>query len=292
MVKTMSTETSSITVVPTQVTLEGGGFQIRRAFPVAGLSYFDPILLIDEMGPVTYGPGEAIGAPDHPHRGFETVTYIIEGAMEHEDSHGHRGALRPGDVQWMTAGAGVIHSEMPAPEILRDGGRMHGFQIWVNLPKAQKLATPRYQEYASASLPVVTGPGTWARVIAGELGGVRSPIETTIPTTMVHVKLDAGAVLTLPVAPGSNAIVHTIAGEGRIAETPLGDHRAALIANAPPVLELTAGPNGFEALVLAGMPLGEPVARYGPFVMNTNAEIEQAFRDYQAGRFGEIARTN
>src|SRR3984957_7849280 len=243
MLKTMSTQTSSITVVPTQVALEGGGFQIRRAFPVAGLSYFDPILLIDEMGPVNYGPGEAIGAPDHPHRGFETVTYIIEGAMEHEDSHGHRGALRPGDVQWMTAGAGVIHSEMPAPEILRDGGRMHGFQIWVNLPKAQKLATPRYQEYASASLPVVTGPGTWARVIAGELGGVRSPIETTIPTTMVHVKLDAGAVLALPVAPGSNAIVHTIAGEGRIADTPLGDHRAALIANAPPVLELTAGPN-------------------------------------------------
>jgi redox-sensitive bicupin YhaK (pirin superfamily) len=292
MVQAMSTETSSVTVVPTQVALEGGGFQIRRAFPVAGLSYFDPILLIDEMGPVTYGPGEAIGAPDHPHRGFETVTYIIDGAMEHEDSHGHRGALRPGDVQWMTAGAGVIHSEMPAAEILRDGGRVHGFQIWVNLPKALKLTTPRYQEYLSASLPVVTGAGTWVRVIAGELDGRRSPIETTVPTTMLHVKLAANARLAISLAPGSNAIVHTIDGDGRVADTALGDHHVALIGNAPATLELAAGETGFEALVLAGMPLDEPVARYGPFVMNTRDEIEQAFRDYQAGRFGGIARTN
>jgi redox-sensitive bicupin YhaK (pirin superfamily) len=288
----MSTQTSSITVVPTQVTLEGGGFQIRRAFPVAGLSYFDPILLIDEMGPVVYGPGEGIGAPDHPHRGFETVTYVIDGAMEHEDSHGHRGSLRPGDVQWMTAGAGVIHSEMPAKEIMENGGRVHGFQIWVNLPKDQKLTTPRYQEYASENLPVFTGPGTWARVIAGEVGGARSPIETTVPTTMVHVKLDPGATLAIPVPVGSNAIVHTIDGGGRVAATEVSDHQAALIANAPSTVDLTAGADGFEALVLAGMPLGEPVARYGPFVMNTKAEIETAFRDYQAGRFGEIARTN
>ncbi|HEV8019835.1 MAG TPA: pirin family protein, partial [Candidatus Lustribacter sp.] len=227
----MNTQAPTITVVPTQTTLEGGGFQIRRAFPVAGLSYFDPILLIDEMGPVTYGPGEGIGAPDHPHRGFETVTYVLDGAMEHEDSHGHRGSLRPGDVQWMTAGAGVIHSEMPAREIMENGGRVHGFQIWVNLPQAQKLATPRYQEYASAQLPIVTGPGTWARVIAGELDGQRSPIETTVPTTMVHVKLDAGAHLALPIAAGSNAIVHTIDGSGRVQDTELSDHRVALIAN-------------------------------------------------------------
>ncbi len=288
----MSTQTSSITVVPTQVQLEGGGFQIRRAFPVAGLSYFDPILLIDEMGPIEYGPGEGIGAPDHPHRGFETVTYVLDGAMEHEDSHGHRGSLRAGDVQWMTAGAGVIHSEMPAKEIMEHGGRVHGFQIWVNLPAAQKLATPRYQEYASAKLPVVTGPGTWVRVIAGELEGRRSPIETTVPTTMMHVKLEAGARIAVPVPAGSNAIVHTIGGGGRIDETALADHQVALIGHAPAFVNLTAGAEGFEALVLAGMPLNEPVARYGPFVMNTKAEIETAFRDYQAGRFGEIARTN
>ncbi|HEV8022389.1 MAG TPA: pirin-like C-terminal cupin domain-containing protein, partial [Candidatus Lustribacter sp.] len=186
----------------------------------------------------------------------------------------------------------VIHSEMPAREIMENGGRVHGFQIWVNLPQAQKLATPRYQEYASAQLPVVTGPGTWARVIAGELDGRRSPIETTVPTTMVHVKLEANARLALPIAAGSNAIVHTIGGSGRVESTALADHRVALIANAPASLELAADAGGFEALVLAGMPLNEPVARYGPFVMNTKAELEQAFRDYQAGRFGEIARTN
>jgi hypothetical protein len=288
----MKATTSSITVVPTQVALEGGGFQIRRAFPVAGLSYFDPILLIDEMGPVTYGPGEGIGAPDHPHRGFETVTYVIDGAMEHEDSHGHTGSLRSGDVQWMTAGAGVIHSEMPAKEIMQNGGRVHGFQIWVNLPREQKLARPRYQEYASAQLPVFTAPGVWARVIAGDVGGRRSPIETTVPTAMVHVKLEPGATLAIPVPAGSNAIVHAIDGGGLVAETELSDHRVALIKNAQAMVDLTAGPGGFEALVLAGMPLNEPVARYGPFVMNTTAEIETAFRDYQAGRFGEIARTN
>ncbi len=288
----MTTRTPSITVVPTEVTREGGGFLIRRAFPVAGLSYFDPVLLVDEMGPVVYGPGQAIGAPDHPHRGFETVTYIIDGAMEHEDSHGHKGALRAGDVQWMTAGAGVIHSEMPAPEIVRDGGRMHGFQIWVNLPQHLKLTTPRYQEYPSAQLPVADGPGTWIRVIAGEHDGRRSPIETTVPTTMLHVKLDAGARLRIAVPAGANAVVHTIAGAGTVEDTPLADHRVALIANAPATLRLAAGEGPFEALVLAGQPLGEPVARYGPFVMNTRAELEAAFRDYQAGRFGEIARTN
>jgi redox-sensitive bicupin YhaK (pirin superfamily) len=289
----MATNVSpTITVVPTEETLEGGGFRIRRAFPVAGLSYFDPILLIDEMGPVEYAPGEAIGAPDHPHRGFETVTYLIDGEMEHEDSHGHRGTLGAGDVQWMTAGAGVIHSEMPSARILREGGHVHGFQIWVNLPKALKLTQPRYQEYAAAQLPIVTGPGRWVRVIAGTVDGVRSPIETTVPTTMLHVKLEPGATLTVPLATGSNAVVHTIAGTGFVEDTLLANHAAALIGNAPAALHLRGGDGPFEALVLAGIPLNDPVARYGPFVMNTHGEIEQAFRDYQAGRFGEIARTS
>jgi redox-sensitive bicupin YhaK (pirin superfamily) len=279
-------------VVPTQQTLEGGGFRIRRPFPVAGLSHFDPILLVDEMGPVVYGPGEAVGAPDHPHRGFETVTYLIDGAMEHEDSHGHRGALRPGDVQWMTAGAGVIHSEMPAREILEHGGRVHGFQIWVNLPQSLKMSQPHYQEYASAQLPVIEGDGRWVRVIAGEVEGRRSPIETTAPSTMLHVKLDPHVATDVPVPLGSNAIVHTIAGGGTVGDDVLADHRVALIEHAPASLHLVADASGFEALVIAAMPLHEPVARYGPFVMNTRAEIEQAFADYQAGRFGEIARIN
>lgn len=285
-------KTSSITIVPTEQVSEGAGFIVRRAFPVAGLSYFDPILLIDEMGPVTYAPGEGVGAPDHPHRGFETVTYIIDGATEHEDSHGHRGALRSGDVQWMTAGAGIIHSEMPATDIMTGGGRVHGFQIWVNLPKEQKMTQPRYQEFSSALLPVVTSPGRWIRVIAGEVDGQKSPVETTVPTTLLHVKLDAGVATEIAIAPGSNAIVHTIDGAGTVEGKRLADHAVALLEASPSVLHLVAGEAGFEALVLAGVPLDEPVVRYGPFVMNTRAELQTAFEDYNAGRFGQIARTN
>jgi redox-sensitive bicupin YhaK (pirin superfamily) len=288
----MALDLSRITVVPATRTVEGGGFVVHRPFPVQTLSYVDPFLLIDEMGPVDYAPGKAIGAPDHPHRGFETVTYIIEGAMEHEDSHGHRGAIRNGDVQWMTAGAGVIHSEMPAADILEHGGRMHGFQIWVNLPKALKLSTPRYQEYAAAQLPVVEGDGRWVRVIAGEFDGRRSPIETTVPTTMMHVRLAPHANATFRIAPGSTAIVHTIDGSGKVEATPLRAHDVALIPGAPETLRLEAGDEPFDALLLAGIPLNEPVARYGPFVMNTRAEIAQAVDDFNAGRFGEIARTN
>lgn len=270
--------------------VEGGGFVVHRPFPVQGLSYFDPFLLIDEMGPVDYGPGEAIGAPDHPHRGFETVTYIIDGEMEHEDSHGHRGAIRSGDVQWMTAGAGVIHSEMPSQKIMQNGGKMHGFQIWINLPRDKKMTQPRYQEYSGTQLPVVARDGVWVRVIAGEYEGTRSPIETTVPTTMMHVRLAPGATTPFTIAPGSNAIVHTIEGGGTVNGKALDKHDVALIPQAP-ALAVAADERGFEALVLAGVPLNEPVARYGPFVMNDANELQRAFEDYRAGRFGEIART-
>jgi redox-sensitive bicupin YhaK (pirin superfamily) len=278
-----------IRVVPARQFVEGGGFIVHRPFPVDGLSYVDPFLLIDEMGPAKYGPGEAKGAPDHPHRGFETVTYMMEGAMQHEDSHGHRGEIRSGDVQWMTAGAGVIHAEMPAAEIMERGGKMHGFQIWVNLPKEKKMSPPRYQEYGRATLPEYREDGRWVRVIAGEADGRRSPIETTVPTTMLHVKLDAGSVADFAIAPGSNAIVHTISGSGSVLEAKLGAHDVAIVEEAPADLRLSAGPEGFEALLLAGVPLGEPVARYGPFVMNTTDEVRRAFDDFHAGRFGEIA---
>lgn len=283
---------SSIRIVPAQRFVEGGGFVVHRPFPVQGLSHVDPFLLIDEMGPVTYAPGEAIGAPDHPHRGFETVTYIIDGAMEHEDSHGHRGVIRSGDVQWMTAGAGVIHSEMPTREIVERGGHVHGFQIWVNLPKDKKMAQPRYQEYAAEKLPVVEGDGRWVRVIAGEVDGRRSPIETTVPTTMLHVRLEPQATATFTIAPGSNAIVHTISGSARMLDEAIGAHQDALIEDAPATLALRAEGDGYEALVLAALPLHEPVARYGPFVMNSSEELQAAFDDFRAGRFGEIARVS
>jgi len=242
------------------------------------------------MGPVDYAPGEAVGAPDHPHRGFETVTYMIEGAFEHEDSYGHRGSLRPGDVQWMTAGSGVIHSEMPAREIIEHGGRVHGFQIWVNLPRNLKMTRARYQEYTSDRLPVIVGDGRWIRIVAGEIEGKRSPIETTHPSTLLHLKLEPNAQTTLSIAPASNTVVHTIEGSGTIEGTALGKRDVALIEDAPTSLHLAAAAQGFEALVLAGTPLREPVARYGPFVMNTRAELEEAVRDLQAGKFGEIPR--
>jgi len=277
-------------VVPAQQFVEGGGFIVHRPFPVAGLSHVDPFLLIDEMGPVEYAPGEAIGAPDHPHRGFETVTYI-DGAMQHEDSHGHRGEIRSGDVQWMTAGAGVIHSEMPADDIMRSGGKMHGFQIWVNLPKAQKMVRPRYQEYPAEKLPQYKENGVWVRVIAGEAGGRRSPIETTVPTTMLHVKLDPKSEAAFAIAPKSNALVHVIAGSGSVLDRALRTHEVAIVQDAPARLALRAGDEGLEVLLLAGVPLGEPVARYGPFVMNTREELQRAVDDFRAGEFGEIART-
>ncbi|TMB30870.1 MAG: pirin family protein [Deltaproteobacteria bacterium] len=174
---------------------EGGGFIVRRPFPVAEIDSVDPFLLLDEMGPVDYAPGEAVGAPDHPHRGFETVTYVLEGEMEHEDSAGHRGKLGPGDVQWMTAGAGIIHSEMPSERIRKEGGRVHGFQIWVNLPKDEKMARPRYQEYGSGELPVAKSADGKAtvRVIAGEALGARAVIETRTPIVLQDWTVQPGA---------------------------------------------------------------------------------------------------
>ena len=281
---------STVRVVPARRQVEGGGFVVRRPFPVQNLSYVDPFLLLDEMGPVNYAPGKAVGAPDHPHRGFETVTYLLEGEMEHEDSHGHRGSLRPGDVQWMTAGAGVIHSEEPSKAMLQNGGRIHAFQIWVNLPRALKMTQPRYQEYSKDQLPVVTGDGVWVRAIAGEYQGRRSPIETTVPTTMLHVKLQPGSSTRFPIAPHSNAIVHGILGGGSVQSGEVCEHQAAILVDAPAELHVQAGPSGFEALILAGVPLREPVARYGPFVMNSASELQRAFDDYQSGRFGQIAR--
>jgi quercetin 2,3-dioxygenase len=276
---------SKIRVIPAPQVVEGGGFVVRRPFPVPGLSYVDPFLLIDEMGPVEYAPGKAIGAPDHPHRGFETVSYILDGEMEHEDSHGHRGSIKCGDVQWMTAGSGVIHSEMPSRAMLERGGRMHGFQIWINLPRAKKMMPPRYQEYSSDRLPVVNGNGRWVRVIAGEVDGKRSPIETTVPVTMLHIKLEPNAATHLKVAPGSNAIVHAIGGSATFEGREVAAHEAAILSQASGDLSITAGPHAFEALFLAGLPLNEPVARYGPFVMSTVDELQKAFDDFQAGNF-------
>src|SRR5438046_9781497 len=188
-------------------TLEGGGFLVRRPFPKAAFSEFDPFLLLDEMGPVDVAPGEAKGAPDHPHRGFETVTYMLSGEMEHKDSSGHAGQLRSGDVQWMTAGSGVVHAEMPSAEFMRTGGRMHGFQLWVNLPQQDKMIKPRYQEIPSSRIPKAKSADglVSVSVIAGEAMRDKAVIETRTTAVYLHYRLEPGGVATQGVPHAINA---------------------------------------------------------------------------------------
>ena len=274
---------------------EGAGFIVRRPFPTQGLDLADPFLLLDEMGPVDYGPGEAVGAPDHPHRGFETITYMLEGEFEHEDSAGHRGVLRPGDVQWMTAGAGIVHSEMPSREIREKGGRVHGFQIWVNLPARLKMTRPRYQEVSAAKIPEAKSEDGRARVrvIAGEALGVHAVIDTRIPIVYQDWTIEAGADVTVALPREQQALVYIYSGavlagnEGK----EVRDGQLALLGAGDAVRFRGAADSPGRLLLLAGVPIAEPVARYGPFVMNTQQEIMQAVRDYQSGRMGEITRT-
>jgi redox-sensitive bicupin YhaK (pirin superfamily) len=282
-------------VVESHETLEGEGFLVRRPFPQRAFSEFDPFLLLDEMGPVDLAPGDAKGAPDHPHRGFETVTYMIEGRMEHKDSQGHAGKLGPGDVQWMTAGSGVIHSEMPEREFASQGGRLHGFQLWVNLPRTDKMMKPRYQEIGAERIPTARSEDglVSVRVIAGEALGARAVIETQTPIMYLHFQLKPGAKVLQNVPREYNAFAYIVDGEGRFgADEVRGiDGRMLIFARDGDQVAIT-NPEGatqaLDVLLVAGVPLHEPVARYGPFVMNTRAEIHQAIEDYQSGRMGAI----
>lgn len=289
-----TTERKVVRVVQAHRQREGGGFVVRRPFPTMGLDFVDPFLLIDEMGPADYGPGEAVGAPDHPHRGFETVTYMLEGEFEHEDSAGHRGTLRPGDVQWMTAGAGVIHSEMPSGEIRRDGGRVHGFQIWVNLPAADKMMRPRYQELDSAHIPTARSGDGLARVkvVAGEALGVKAAIDTRIPIVFQDWTLDPGADVSVNVPPEERAMAYVFGGRAQVgaAGDVVADGQLAVLGDGEALRLANAGSEPARVLLLAGRPIGEPVARYGPFVMTTEAELRQAFEDFRSGKMGEITR--
>jgi redox-sensitive bicupin YhaK (pirin superfamily) len=272
--------------------LEGGGFVVRRPFPSRGVERPDPFLLLDEMGPVDYAPGQAVGAPDHPHRGFETVTYVLSGEMEHEDSAGHRGAIRAGDVQWMTAGSGVVHAEMPSRKISEQGGRVHGFQLWVNLPARDKMIAPHYQEIPGAGIPEARTPDDLAhvRVIAGEALGARAVIETRTPISYHDWTLLPGARLEVPVPAEQNAYVYVFAGVAEIAGQRLEAGQLAVLGAGDAVALAHADGDEVRLLLLAGVPLREPVVQYGPFVMNTKEQIAQAITDYQRGRMGQIAR--
>jgi len=275
-------------VVDAVQTLEGAGFVVHRPFPTERLDHLDPFLLLDEMGPMELGPGEAEGAPDHPHRGFETVTYLLEGEFVHADSQGNTGRLLPGDVQWMTAGDGVVHSEMPTEKIRREGGRVHGFQLWVNLPRADKRVRPRYQDVPAAKIPVAeSGDGTVrVRVIAGEALGRRAVIDTRTPIFYLHFSLRPGARHTQPAPADHNVFAYVV--EGAIETGGRRVHKGQMaIFGAGDAIELAAG-EAAEVLLIGGKPLGEPVARYGPFVMTTRQELQEAFDDFRAGRMGAI----
>jgi len=285
----------SVTTAPSG--LEGEGFPVRRAFAGVAISELDPFVHMDQMGEVDYGPGEPKGTPWHPHRGFETVTYIIDGIFEHQDSNGGGGRITDGDTQWMTAGAGILHIEVPPESLVISGGLFHGIQLWVNLPRANKWNPPRYQDIRAkeAALLTTQDGGALVRVIAGQVAGHDGPGSTFTPITMVHATLSPGAEMNLPWRPEFNALAYVLAGRGHAGEDHRPLHTGQLVVFGPgdfvPMgadqLQETASPN-LDVLLLGGLPIREPVVHYGPFVMNTREEILQAMEDYQAGRLGRI----
>ena len=285
----------SVTTAPTG--FEGEGFPVRRAFAGVDLRALDPFVHMDQMGEVEYAPGEPKGTPWHPHRGFETVTYLMDGVFEHQDSNGGGGTITDGDTQWMTAGAGVLHIEKPPEHLVVSGGLFHGFQLWVNLPKAQKMVAPRYQDIRGGQVALLSSPdgGALLRVIAGEVDGHAGPGVTYTPISLVHATLSPGATLRLPWAPSFNALVYVMSGKGSVGVEARPVHTGQLAVYGPgDVITVAADPvqesrsPQLDVLVLGGRPIREPVAAYGPFVMNTRDELVQAFEDYQAGRLGSI----
>lgn len=285
----------SITTAPRG--LEGEGFPVRRAFAGIDLAELDPFIHMDQMGEIDYGPGEPKGTPWHPHRGFETVTYMIEGTFLHQDSIGGGGMIQNGATQWMTAGAGILHIERPPDALIDSGGLFHGIQLWVNLPSKLKMTSPRYQDIGSNAVTLLTNENGDAiiRVIAGSLGDIEGPGSTHTPITLVHATLLPGGQLVLPWNPEYNALTYVLAGRGSagLQRDALDEGQMAVHVDGDVVI-LSANESqdsrtdAFEVLILGGEPIREPVAAYGPFVMNTRAELQQAFEDYQAGRLGQI----
>ncbi|PRY61280.1 hypothetical protein BCF74_10628 [Knoellia remsis] len=285
----------SITTAPQG--FEGEGFPVRRAFAGVDLAALDPFIHMDQMGEVEYAPGEPKGTPWHPHRGFETVTYMIDGVFDHQDSHGGGGSITDGDTQWMTAGSGLLHIEKPPEQLVMSGGLFHGLQLWVNLPSTMKMSPPRYQDIRGGDVALLSSPdgGALLRVIAGELDGHEGPGITHTPISIVHATVAPGAQVRLPWNPGYNALVYALAGKGSIGadRQPLRMGQLAVLGGGD-VIEVRADDNqesrspSLDLYIMGGRPIREPVAAYGPFVMNTRAELMQAFEDFQAGRLGTI----
>ena len=286
---------TSVTTAPSGY--EGEGFPVRRAFAGVDLARLDPFVHMDQMGEVDYGPGEPKGTPWHPHRGFETVTYIIDGTFRHQDSNGGGGLITNGDTQWMTAGGGILHIEEPPEYLVTSGGLFHGIQLWVNLPAAAKWTAPRYQDIGRGQVQLLTTPdaGALVRVIAGDVAGHHGPGRTHTDISVVHASIAPGAELRLPWPPEYNALAYVLAGSGTVGteRRPVPTGRLAVFGPGDVVTVAADASQDsrtekLEVLLLGGRPIREPVAAYGPFVMNNRVELAQAFEDYQAGRLGTI----
>lgn len=280
--------------------LEGEGFPVRRAFAGVTAAALDPFVHMDQMGEVDYAPGEPKGTPWHPHRGFETVTYMIDGTFRHQDSTGGGGRITDGDTQWMTAGAGILHIEEPPEELVVAGGRFHGIQLWVNLPSSAKWSPPRYQDLRGDKVVLLRSGdgGALLRLVAGDLDGHQGPGVTHTPITFVHASVEPGARVEVPWDARQNALVYVLAGEGTVGaeDRPVRTGQLAVLGDGGHLVVRAAdrqdGPGErLEALLLGGEPIREPVAWYGPFVMNTEQEIRQAFEDFRQGRMGTVPAT-
>ena len=276
---------------------EGEGFPVRRAFAGVDLRDLDPFVHMDQMGEVDYAPGEPKGTPWHPHRGFETVTYIIDGVFDHQDSHGGGGSITDGDTQWMTAGSGLLHIETPPEWLVQSGGLFHGIQLWVNLPRDAKWNTPAYQDIRSQQVGLATSAdaGALVRVIAGKVGQTQGPGSTYTPMTMTHATVQAGARLDLPWNAGYNALVYVLSGHGTVGDEQVGVRAGNLavlgdgdFVSVRAAVGQDARTPALDVIVIGGQPIREPVAWGGPFVMNTKAEVMAAFEDFQKGRLGTI----
>ena len=276
---------------------EGEGFPVRRAFAGVPLAELDPFIHMDQMGEVEYAPGEPKGTPWHPHRGFETVTYMIDGTFQHQDSIGGGGLITNGSTQWMTAGSGILHIERPPDQLIASGGLFHGIQLWVNLPAADKWLDPRYQGIEADNVLLLTSPdgGALVRVIAGDVAGHQGPGATHTPISLVHATLEPGAELVLPWPRPFNALAYVLSGDGSAGSEARPLHTGQLAVFGPgDALSLRADTvqesrhPALDVLILGGQPIGEPVYAHGPFVMNTRAEIIQAFEDFEAGKLGTV----
>ena len=281
----------SVTTAPTG--FEGEGFPVHRAFAGVSKSDLDPFVHMDQMGEVDYAAGEPKGTPWHPHRGFETVTYMIDGTFQHQDSHGGGGLIENGATQWMTAGAGILHIETPPEALVVSGGLFHGVQLWVNLPAAQKMTSPAYQNLEGDQVTLISSAdgGALLRIIAGDVAGHIGPGSTRTPIAIVHATVAPGARVELPWAPNYNALLYVLAGAGRVGAEgrPIRSGQLALFGPGDQLsVSSDDGGGALEVLILGGQPIREPIAQYGPFVMNTQAELRQAMDDFQAGRLGTI----